>query len=213
MNAPPFEVPPPSYGLILAGGRSRRFGSRKALARVGGLRLIDRVIAAHRQVFTEVLVVTGDPEIEQVDGVTVIPDLEPGAGPLAGLHAGLLWGRERGAGGACCTPCDAPFVDPELFRLLLAARANHSAVLPLRDSATRLEPLFGWYSCRIVPIVEAALESRDLSLKGLARTLTNVRFLGPDELPAHLVADRLFFNVNTPADAEIARRCLEGAEA
>ncbi len=199
------------FGLILAGGRSRRFGSRKALATVGGTRIIDRVIAAHREVFESVVVVTDDPSSVRGTGVVPIPDLEHGAGPLAGLQAGLLWGRDHGASGACCTPCDAPFVRPALFDCLLASRGEHAVVVPRRD-LDRLEPLFAWFSCDTLPAIEEALASEDRSLHRLLRRLPNVRFLDPSEMPPDLDLSEIFFNVNTPTELEDARRRLARAE-
>ncbi|HEY3163001.1 MAG TPA: molybdenum cofactor guanylyltransferase [Candidatus Limnocylindrales bacterium] len=88
-SSAPLEI----SGIVLAGGRSRRFGSDKLVARVGDERLLDRAIAALGIVTSEVVVVLapGDersfPPIDP--RLRVVHDLERHGGPLVGLLTGL----------------------------------------------------------------------------------------------------------------------------
>ena len=72
-------------GFVLAGGASSRMGRDKALLPVQGSTLLE-------QVAREVLAVTGSvtviapPERYIGIGLSVIPDLSPGQGPLGGIH-------------------------------------------------------------------------------------------------------------------------------
>ena len=83
-------------GVVLAGGRSSRFGSDKALAEVDGTRLLDRAVALLRTVSDEVAVVSSRPE-HDVEGVRRLPDLRTGKGPLGGMEAALAYARDRGS--------------------------------------------------------------------------------------------------------------------
>ena len=73
--------------LILAGGRSKRMGRPKAtLERPDGTRQLDHLVQLIRPIADEILLSTNSPELA-MPGVTLLPDLTPGAGPLAALEA------------------------------------------------------------------------------------------------------------------------------
>jgi molybdopterin-guanine dinucleotide biosynthesis protein A len=110
---------------ILAGGRSRRFGSDKALARLDGRTLLDIVLGRFRGRFPELLLV-----VNQLDRFPVAPDVRvvadrfPDCGPLGAIHAALEEAAHPLV--ACCT-VDAPFVEPPLLARLTAALAGGAA--------------------------------------------------------------------------------------
>jgi len=102
-------------GAILAGGRSTRFGSDKALALLDGRPLIDHAAAALAP-YVEQMVVCGraDPRWP------CLPDQPaPGMGPLGGLAAALLHARDEGFDGVLSTGCDMPSLPRELVETLI----------------------------------------------------------------------------------------------
>jgi molybdopterin-guanine dinucleotide biosynthesis protein A len=106
-------------GIVLAGGKSSRFGSDKLAARMGDRTLLDRAVAAVAAIVTEVVVVVGpgdDRRLAPVDRpVRIVRDPESNGGPLVGLLAGLEAVDESlvvVAGG------DMPFLRPEVLALL-----------------------------------------------------------------------------------------------
>jgi molybdenum cofactor guanylyltransferase len=112
-------MPPLRSGIVLAGGRSTRFGSDKLGASLDGIPLVRRAVDALAAVTTSVIVVV-PPGVERDDlpgDVTVAHDLQEGEGPLAGLHTGLLAAVRTDqvvvAGG------DMPALQPSVLRLLL----------------------------------------------------------------------------------------------
>ena len=115
-------------GAVLAGGRSTRFGSDKAVASLHGVALIDHVIEALR------------PWVEQVaicgrvgQGNLYLPD-RPAAdmGPLGGLCAALHQGRTQGFDAVISVGCDTPQLPAGLFaRLLESDGAAYLATLPI----------------------------------------------------------------------------------
>ncbi len=112
-------MPPLRSGIVLAGGRSTRFGSDKLAASLDGVPLVRRAVDALAAVTDGVIVVLA-PGVERDDlpaDVTVTHDLQEGEGPLAGLHTGLLAAVRTDevvvAGG------DMPELQPSVLRLLL----------------------------------------------------------------------------------------------
>jgi molybdopterin-guanine dinucleotide biosynthesis protein A len=100
-------------GLVLAGGRSSRFGTEKAAALLDGRPLLLHAHAA-LAVAAEAVAVSARPGSEaerlaQGLGLTVLHDT-PGhpSGPLAGIVAGLVWARKLGADRLALAPCDTP---------------------------------------------------------------------------------------------------------
>ena len=79
-------------GVVLAGGKSSRMGRDKALVQVEGITLLDRAIEQLRPHAKEVLVI-GDPARYTPIHAHVVPDDEPGNGPLGGLVTALAHAR------------------------------------------------------------------------------------------------------------------------
>jgi molybdopterin-guanine dinucleotide biosynthesis protein A len=112
-------------GLALAGGRSSRFGSEKAVVEIGGRTMLARALDALRP-GCDALAVSARPgsgaaAIAEGLGLPVLAD-DPGhpEGPLAGIHAGLAWARGRGAERLLVAPCDTPYLPADYAARLLA---------------------------------------------------------------------------------------------
>jgi molybdenum cofactor guanylyltransferase len=81
---------PPFSGAVLCGGASRRMGRDKALIVVDGQALAVRVAQALAAAgATRVVAIGGHLEALQAEGLAVVPDADPGAGPLAGIVTAL----------------------------------------------------------------------------------------------------------------------------
>lgn len=131
-------------GIVLAGGRSSRFGSDKLVARVGGQRLVDRAVAALAAVTSEVIVVMEPGTNRPIPTGLAVPirlvrDPESFGGPLVGLLAGLEDASEPlviVVGG------DMPSLVPEVLRLLVARLvADPGRQATVLESRGRLVPL------------------------------------------------------------------------
>jgi molybdopterin-guanine dinucleotide biosynthesis protein A len=189
---------------VLAGGSSRRLGGvPKGLEKVGGKRIVDRVVAALREVTPDLLFVANDPDAHTwLPGVAVVSDLHPGAGGLAGVEAALSGGRD-----VIVVAWDMPFVSGGLLGTLLETARTRGAeiVLPESESPYGFEPFCAFYSTRVLPSLSVFLGAGG----GAARDFLN-RYPRAHRVPLGMVkaiADprRLFFSVNTPEDLETAR--------
>src|SRR3546814_13228733 len=108
-----------SLGAMIAGGAARRFGSDKALADLGGRRLIDHAADVLRGT-VGALVVCG----RELAGWTCLADRpHPGLGPLGGIAAALDHAHRQGFASVLTIGCDMPRVPAGLL-------ANLAAVLP-----------------------------------------------------------------------------------
>jgi len=186
-------------GVLLAGGQSQRFGSNKALAELGGARLIEYPARVLTELFRHRLLVTNRPELYTFLDWPTIPDLNPGGGPLAGIEAALT---------SAPTPfifvaaCDMPHLDRALIAHLCTLAPGYDAVIPVTEKGW--EPLHGVYGRSALPAIAAALAGGVSKLQVVLSQL-KVREAGEAEMLAVSTdAWRSFCNINTVADLPAA---------
>lgn len=192
-------------GAILAGGRSRRFGSPKPLAELGGSLMVERVATAVRGSGAHAVLISGPGVPDMRHLLPCREDTRPGLGPLGGLETALDWAGELGLAGALCLACDTPFVAPALLRTLAerGERVRGSVVAPESGGPLGVEPLCAWYPVGALPEVRARLDSHRLSLAALLEAMPVERIL-LDEVRAHGDPETVFLNINTVADRDRA---------
>lgn len=100
-------------GAVLAGGQSRRFGSDKAVAELGGRTLIDLAIEALSR-HVDAVVVCG----RRVPGFECLGDRPYGIGPLGAINAALHHAGDNGFAGVLTTGCDMPVFPADAARRL-----------------------------------------------------------------------------------------------
>ncbi|MBI5308885.1 MAG: molybdenum cofactor guanylyltransferase [Planctomycetes bacterium] len=81
---------PEVTAIILAGGKSQRMGSNKALLKYGDTTFIERQIARLSKIFHEIILSANDASIYAHLPLPVVPDVIPGKGPLGGICAGIM---------------------------------------------------------------------------------------------------------------------------
>jgi molybdopterin-guanine dinucleotide biosynthesis protein A len=192
-------------GAILAGGRSMRFGGGpKGLARLGGVRLIDRVAAALRDACDDLLLIANDDHAEEwLPGVRTVEDLRPGAGALGGVHSALA----AAGTDVVVLPWDVPFVPGALLRALRDAGeldAVDAAVPVSGPSSWGFEPLCAWYAQSCLPAIEAQLDLADYRAGGWQRSVNTLHV----DVSSWGDPALLFYNVNTTADLIRAEQLL-----
>ena len=192
-------------GVILAGGQSSRMGSNKALLPYRGGRFIESIYRQMSGLFDELLLVTNSPEQYTFLGCRMVPDLYPGLGALAGLHAGLYHSRTPHI---FAVACDMPYLNDTLIRALLARRHQADVVIP--ESEDGLEPLHAVYGQGCLPAMEQAL------LSGRRRIVsffphTRVNTFTSDHVATIDSTFSSFSNINTPADYFKLRKNESGA--
>ncbi len=141
-------------GLILAGGRSVRMGRDKArLVLPDGRTLWQRQTDILREAgITNVLVSVAFGSDFKLPGVTLVADLRPDAGPLAGIAAGL---RAAAEGLVLVLAVDMPEIQAEHLQQLLNLSTGSCGVVPVRDG--RCEPLVAVYPAALADSAEVAL--------------------------------------------------------
>lgn len=178
-------------GVILAGGRSRRFGSDKVLARHRGETFLDRSLRLMSSVFRNVVLVVNHPEKFLGIPVTVLTDEIPFQGPAGGIVTAL---RSIKNDGLFVIACDMPLLSPETILHLL--KKDDGSPLVLYRYQDGIEPLCAVYRLPLLPVLESRLRAGRRDLHSLVQ---ETRLLKIQEIPFTGVSDS-FRNVNTPQD-------------
>ncbi len=197
---------PPTLGLVLAGGLARRMGGGdKALVRIGGVTILDRVLACLSAQCPRLAInANGDPARFVETGLPVLADTVTGfAGPLAGVLAGLDFLAAQGQGIAwmLSVPGDCPFLPDDLVARLHEARRDAGTPFACARSGEWRHPVVGLW-----PVALRADLRRALVDEGLHKieAWTGRHGVAIADWPAAPVDP--FFNVNTPEDVAEADR-------
>jgi molybdopterin-guanine dinucleotide biosynthesis protein A len=188
---------------ILAGGKSSRMGTDKSFVRVLGKPLIEDILDHVRGLGAETILITNQPANYAYLGVPAFADVLPDKGALGGIYTALYHSSQPHT---LCVACDMPFVVRPLLEYLIALIPEGDAIVPRLGKEA--EPFRAIYAhCCLGPI-RAALEAGKMRIISFFPDV-RVRFVDEAEIdrfdPQHLS----FFNVNTPADLEAARKLVE----
>ena len=213
-------------GLILAGGEGRRLGwIPKSQLNIGqggrkitnislswweqGVPMIDLVVDALRRGGCErIIVATRDGDSPQPGSLPphvddIVADADGWTGPQAGLMAGLRRVDDLGSGWVQLAPCDVPFLDPLLLRVLESLRTDGvDAIIPV--SASGDENLLALVRTEaMLSALQQAKVAGERSVQSLYRGLRCLRIEG-EALSGAGIDEVCFHNVNSPEDLEFA---------
>ena len=193
---------PALSAFILAGGRSTRMGTDKAFVLLDGRMLLARALDLARSLTSDVRVV-GDPA-RFAAFASVVQDIFPGCGPLAGIHAAL---RSSQTDLNLIFAVDMPFLTPALLQYMLGrAKDSGSALVTVPGTAQGWQPLCAVYRREFASIAETALRAGHYKIDALF-TEAGVQVIDEPELQSAGFSLDLFSNLNTPDDlAEAARK-------
>ena len=208
------------FGFVQAGGGSTRFGADKALVEFEGKTLLGRTIELVGSVCdnTEIVAPLGKYRDAKVP---VLEDRWPGQGPLGGILTALHRCNERPGGStetsasdratnafALILSCDMPFLTREWLGYLCDRAVKSAAQVVVPESENGLEPLCACWRTDVASMIQAAFDG---GVRKVTEAMKRVPMEVLDESAwKRFDTDgRLFWNMNTPADYEEARRVFE----
>jgi len=194
----------PCSGVILSGGLAARYdGTEKALLRVGGVRILDRIYEIYRELFDEIILVTNSPEKFLEWDLLIVSDLFQIRSSLTGIHAGLFYMTNPYA---FISACDTPFLKKEIVETVIGKiEAQIDIVMP--ETSAGFEPLCAAYSKRCLEAAQNHLARKKLKItktfrKSRIKTVSEkiLRKIDPDL--------QSFFNINTAEDLKRAEEMV-----
>ncbi|MGD9715394.1 MAG: molybdenum cofactor guanylyltransferase [Thermomicrobiales bacterium] len=201
---------------VLAGGRSSRLGTDKALLRLDadGPSLIESVLSLAHQLTDDVMVVGR----EVLDGtsthVRFLPDPAIDQGPLAGIATALAASQyDR----CLVLPCDAPFLSLHVLHWMISLPQTTDALVPSTSARSRqggrqsLQTLHAIYRRTCLAPIRAALEHGNRHTTAWFESAT-IQVLPEDTIRQIDPQLMTFFTINTPEDLEYARQHLRSPD-
>ena len=193
-------------GVVLAGGKSQRFGEDKSQVKLGGKLLIDYILSEITEEFRQILVVSNSSiDFKKSDKISIIEDIKKNLGPLGGVLTAMKWVKDNNKDYKWIStfPVDTPFFKHSILQKFLQdIQLEESKLFFITSNHTR-HNIFGLWSIDLMDKLEEDLNKGERKVEVWANSIgvktINIEFQNEDP----------FFNINTKEDLEKAKDRLK----
>ena len=194
--------------VVLAGGKSKRFGEDKNQAKLGNITLLDHVLVKVAKKFEKILIVSNQNlNIKKLNSITIVPDcIQGNLGPLVGVLTAMKWIKKNNEQykWIATFPCDTPFFDTSIIEEYKSKINLNESLLYFVKSNEKRHNIFGLWSVKLKDTLENDLVDNNYrKVEGWADKI-GVKII-------NIKTDKLdyFFNINTKSDLEQANKLLK----
>ncbi len=192
-------------GVVLAGGKSQRFGQDKSQVKFQGKLLIDYILNEIVDEFNETLIVVNQPiKFMQSKKISSTRDFQMGLGPLGGVLTAMQWIKKKNKKYKWIStfPTDTPFfTKKELKFFYEKININESKLFFIKNQNTR-HNIFGLWSLDLMEKLEVDLLKGERKVEiwadSIGVKIVNIDYKKPDP----------FFNINTEEDLKKAIKMM-----
>ena len=192
--------------VVLAGGKSKRFGRDKSQVKLGNKILIDYILDEIIDFYKDILVVTNEPiKFSNSNKISLTSDFQKGLGPLGGVLSAMKWIKDNKKNYKWIStfPIDTPFFKKEhLSKFYKKINLDKSNLFFMKSKNTR-HNIFGLWSLELFEKLELALNKGDRKVELWANEI-GVKTIDFE----HENNNDPFFNINTEEDLENAKNIL-----
>ena len=188
-------------GVVLAGGKSQRFGEDKSQVKLGDKLLIDYILSEIIDEFNEVLVVSNNLiDFKQSEKISLIKDFKKDLGPLGGVLTAMKWVKDNNKDYQWIStfPVDTPFFKNQILKDFLKKINMKEGKLFFINSNDTRHNIFGLWSLDLMDKLEEDLDKGERKVEVWANSIgvknINMKFENKDP----------FFNINTKEDLKKA---------
>jgi len=192
--------------VVLAGGKSQRFGQDKSQVKLQNKLLIDYILKEIVDEFEETLIIANEPiKFMQSKNISVTKDFKSGLGPLGGVLTAMKWIKKNDKKYKWIStfPSDTPFfTKKELKYFYKEIRISESKLFFIKSEETR-HNIFGLWSLELIDQLEADIMRGERKVEVWANSIgvntVNIDYKKPDP----------FFNINTKEDLDEAIKIIQ----
>ena len=193
-------------GVVLAGGKSQRFGEDKCQVKLGDKLLIDYILSEIVDEFKEVLLISNNEiKYNHSNKITLVEDTKKGLGPLGGILTAMKWIRQNNKNYKWIStfPSDTPFFKKKILNNFLEEIKDYEGKLFFINSNDTRHNIFGLWSIDLLESLEKDLDNGERKVEMWANKIgvksINMKFENKDP----------FFNINTKEDLIKAKEYLK----
>ena len=193
--------------VVLAGGKSKRFGEDKNQIKLGEKTLLEHVLSKINNKFEEILIVSSHHlEIKKSDNITIIPDCFDDFGPLAGVLSSMKWVKEnqKQYKWVATFPSDTPFFEISIIEEYKKRININDSSLYFIKSNNKRHNIFGLWSIDLLDVLED-----DLKNNNFRKVEDWADKIGVKTIDIEVNEFDPFFNINTKEDFEKAKEILK----
>ena len=193
--------------VVLAGGKSKRFGRDKSQVKLGDKILIDYILTEIIDLYKDILIVTNEPiKFLESNKISVTSDIKKGLGPLGGVLSAMKWVRDnkKDYNWISTFPIDTPFFKKEhLSKFFREINLDKSNLFFMKSKNLR-HNIFGLWRLELYEKLKLSLDRGDRKVELWANEI-GVKTIDFEEESNK----DPFFNINSEEDLEIAKKLLK----
>ena len=194
-------------GIILAGGKSSRFGEDKSTAKLGNKTLLDHTVNKIENEFNEILVISNNKEFNfKNNKIHVVEDcIEGQLGPLVGILTAMKWVKKNNKNykWIASFPCDTPFFDMKFISELKIKIKETSKKLIFLNSDKKRHNIFGLWAVDLIETLEEDIKN------GLRKVEIWADKIGYENININTKEFDMFLNINTKEDLKKAKENID----
>ena len=194
-------------GVILAGGKSSRFGSNKSLSMLANNKLIEHVINKLDSYFSEILVISNDSSLKiNNQKINIIKDCIKGhLGPLAGVLSAMKYANsfKNKYKWIITFPCDTPFFNKIIIEKMIKKSISAKEKIYFVKDKKQRHNIFGLWSTSLEDILEEDLNNNFRKVDLWADKI------GCNFIEKDIQNENEFLNINTKEDLELAEKFIK----
>ena len=190
-------------GVVLAGGKSKRFGEEKSKAKLNGKILLEYTLEKIKSKFKTIVIVSNNKIVE--DYITIKDCIENQLGPLVGVLSAMKWIKKNNHSydWIATFPCDTPFFNISLIDKFIEASKMEDSLLYFAKSEKKRHNIFGLWSLKLIETLENdIIENNHRKVEKWADKI-GVKTIN---IPYKKIDP--FFNINTKEDLAEAEKIL-----
>jgi molybdopterin-guanine dinucleotide biosynthesis protein A len=194
-------------GVVLAGGKSKRFGQDKSQVQLGSKILVDYILSEIMDEFNEILIIANnDIKFLNSKKITKIEDYKKDLGPLGGVLTAMKWIKENNKNYKWIStfPSDTPFFNKKYLHDFLENINDKDSKLFFINSKNKRHNIFGLWSVELLDRLED-----DVIRKEERKVEVWANKIGVKTINMDFKNNDPFFNINTKEDLEKAKEMIK----
>ena len=191
-------------GVVLAGGKSKRFGEDKSTIKLNGKTLIEHTLDKIKSKLNKIIIVSNDKVLKNY--ITINDCIDGQLGPLVGVLSAMKWIKDNNYSynWIITFPCDTPFFNISIIDKFVEASKLNDSLLYFVKSEEKRHNIFGLWSLKLIETLEM-----DIVKNNHRKVEKWADKIGVKTINISYKEVDPFFNINTKEDLKEAKKILK----